>query len=74
MKYLRTTEQVIDALGGPEKLCEVTEANPKQAWHWYGRADQFPCNTYVAITRALRRRGYRAPDHLWPMKGIKRAA
>lgn len=73
MKYLRTTADVVEALG-LETLCALTEANPKQVWHWYGRAGLFPANTYVAITRALRRRGCVAPATLWPMKGLKRAA
>ena len=73
MKKLRTPEQVIDVLG-LETVCELTGANAKQAWHWYGRAGMFPANTYVVLTRALRRRGYFAPATLWNMKGIERAA
>lgn len=74
MRKIRTPQQVIEALGGLDAVCELTEANAKQVWHWYGRAGQFPANTYVAMTRALRRRGYVAPVSLWPMKGLKRAA
>lgn len=73
MKKLRTAAQVVDVLG-LETLCALTKANPKQAWHWYGRAGMFPANTYVTLTRALRRRGYIAPATLWNMKGIERAA
>lgn len=73
MKKLRTTKQVVDLLG-VETLCELTGANAKQAWHWYGRAGVFPAKTYVVLTRALRRRGYIAPASLWSMTGIKQAA
>jgi hypothetical protein len=74
MKRLRTVDQVVDALGGLSAVCELTDANLKQAWHWVGRAGQFPANTYVAMTRALNRRGYEAPARLWSMKGVKNAA
>jgi len=73
MKNLRTALEVVEAIG-LDRVCELTEANPKQAWHWYGRAGMFPANTYVVLMRALRRRGCRAPDSLWNMVGIDRAA
>lgn len=74
MRTLRTAEKVIDALGGLERVCELTGANLKQAWNWHGRAGTFPSNTYVVMTRALRRRGAVAPPQLWKMKGLDRAA
>jgi hypothetical protein len=75
MKRLRTVDQVMEVLGGLEGVCELGFAdNPKQAWHWVGRAGQFPANTYVVMTRALRRRGYEAPARLWNQKGVKDAA
>jgi hypothetical protein len=74
MKRLRTADQVVEVLGGLQAVCELTGANSKQAWHWTGRAGMFPANTYVAMTRALNRRGYEAPARLWNMKGIERAA
>jgi hypothetical protein len=70
MKNLRTAKEVVEALG-IERVCELTDANAKQAWHWYGRAEQFPANTYVALQKALKRRGFRAPDALWAMKGVE---
>lgn len=73
MKKLRTAKQVVDTLG-LETVCELTGANAKQAWHWYGRAGVFPAKTYVVLTRTLRRRGYIAPASLWNMTGIKQAA
>lgn len=75
MKRLRTVSQVFGALGGIDKVAEIADANWKQAWQWRGKSKQFPANTYVALQRALVRRGYQADDTLWPMKGInKRAA
>jgi hypothetical protein len=75
MKRLRTVDQVVEVLGGLDGICELGFAdNTKQAWHWVGRAQQFPANTYVAMTRALRRRGYEAPARLWAMKGLNEAA
>jgi hypothetical protein len=74
MKKLRTPLEVVEGLGGPERVCELTGANAKQVWHWYGRAEKFPANTYVALQRALKRKKLSAPDHLWAMKGIGDAA
>ena len=74
MKRLRTVQAVVDALGGLEGICELTDANLKQAWHWVGRAEQFPANTYVVIQRALHARGLEAPARLWSMKGVDKAA
>lgn len=75
MKKLRTPLEVVEHLGGPERVREITDAkNLKQVWHWYGRAGKFPANTYVAMKRALKRRDCYAPDYLWNMKGINDAA
>lgn len=67
MRTLRTTKEVVDALGGLSAVCKLTGANTKQAWNWVGRAETFPANTYVVLTTALRRRRAKAPPHLWSM-------
>jgi hypothetical protein len=74
MKRLRTVQEVVDALGGLNGVCELTDANLKQAWHWVGRAGQFPANTYVIMQRSLKARGFEAPARLWNMKGVEKAA
>jgi hypothetical protein len=74
MKQLRTAEKVIEALGGLDRVCELTGANLKQAWNWYGRAGTFPSNTYWVMERALRRRGFAVDPRLFKMKGLDRAA
>lgn len=75
MKRLRTVQAVVDVFGGLDKLCEIVpDTNLKQAWHWVGRANEFPANTYVVIQRALHARGYEAPARLWSMKGVDKAA
>lgn len=73
IKTCRSIDHVVEVLG-VEMICELTGANRRQAWNWYGRAGMFPANTYVALTRALRSRGYTAPARLWNMKGLDRAA
>ena len=74
MKRLRTVEEVVEELDGLPGVCELTEANLKQAWHWVGRAGQFPANTYVIMQRSLKARGFEAPARLWNMKGVDKAA
>jgi hypothetical protein len=74
MTRLYTADEVVRALGGLEEVCRITGANIKQAWHWHGRAGMFPATFYVAMTRALRARGYQAPARLWNQKGLLKAA
>lgn len=74
MRNLRTAQEVVDTLGGLSAVCELTDANIKQAWNWVGRAEMFPASTYVVMQRALRRRGARAPAWLWNMRGVERRA
>jgi hypothetical protein len=74
MRKCRTAQDVVDALGGLQAVCELTGANIKQAWNWTGRADSFPASTYVVMTRALRRHKCTAPPCLWNQRGVKRAA
>jgi hypothetical protein len=74
MRHLRTVQDVVEALGGIEAVCELTNANNKQAWNWVGRAGMFPARKYVVMQRALKRRGATAPAWLWNMDGVARAA
>jgi hypothetical protein len=70
MRKLKTAKQVVRELGGLPRVCEITEANPKQAMNWPGRAKAFPARTYVVMQRALKRRGATAPARLWNMVGL----
>jgi hypothetical protein len=66
--WLGSVEEVFRALGD-DVVKDVTEANDKQIWNWKGRFGRFPAWTYVALQRALNRRGYEAPARLWNMRG-----
>lgn len=72
MKRLRTAEQVIDRLGGLNRIADMTATDLKSAYNW-PRFGVFPSSTYVVMIRALNRRGYTAPASLWRMRE-KRAA
>lgn len=74
MRHLKTTQQVVTALGGLPAVCELTDANIKQAWNWVGRAGTFPARKYVVMHRALKRRGATAPARLWNMDGVEKRA
>ena len=67
MDELRTTSEVIDALGGNPAVAELTSSTPKAVWNWRG-FQTFPSNTYVAMTQALRAKGKTAPATLWGMR------
>lgn len=69
LRRLSTAAQVVDCLGGLPKVCEIVDANYKQAFNWSGRSGTFPASTYFLMQRALARRGATAPPHLWNMRG-----
>ena len=69
MKRLTTVNQVIKALGGIEKVRELTGANNKQSWNWTEKFGSFPSRYYACMTLALLRAGYQAPARLWAQKG-----
>jgi len=78
MKHLTDPKEIVEVLGGPEKVREMTRAkNVKAVWNWHGYFDAFPPNTFKIMNDALKRRGYSAPAYLWKQKGFekpKRAA
>jgi hypothetical protein len=73
MKKLRTANQVIERLGGLDRVAELTLTEKKSAYNW-PRFGTFPSSTYKAMTDALKRRGYTAPGSLWKQREGKRAA
>ena len=66
METIYTTSEVLDALGGNQPVAELTGSTPKAVSNW--RKSTFPANTYVSMTRALKRIGKTAPTALWGMK------
>lgn len=67
VETLRTTDDVIDALGGNRAVGEITASNAKAVSNWRA-SNSFPSNTYVALQAALKGIGKSAPDALWSMK------
>lgn len=65
-EVLETTAAVIDALGGPVKVAEITGRKYTAAWNWT-KAETFPSNTYLALQAALAATGKAAPPSLWGM-------
>ena len=66
MTELRTTTEIIDALGGNILVAQLTSSAPKAVSRW--RTAKFPSNTYLIIKAELLRLGVSAPDHLWSMR------
>ena len=69
MKQLRSVNTVIKALGGQDKVIELTGANRKQTWNWVKRFGAFPAKYHACMTEALSERGYTAPAKLWAQEG-----
>lgn len=67
MEVLKTTAEVVDALGGYLAVAEITGSKPKAVSNW-PRFNTFPAKTYVALTEALLAKGKTAPATLWGMK------
>ncbi|MET3482356.1 hypothetical protein [Methylobacterium sp. 1973] len=65
---LRTTDAVIDLLGGNGPTGEIVGAKPKTVSNWREAArGRFPADTFLALNRALERRGRAASPSLWGM-------
>jgi hypothetical protein len=67
MHELRTTLDVIIALGGNQPVADLTDSTNKAVSNWRG-FETFPSNTYVAMISALHAIGKTAPASLWNMK------
>ncbi len=65
---LQTTDAVIDLLGGNGPTGEIVGAKPKTVSNWREAArGRFPADTFLALNRALARRGRAASPRLWGM-------
>jgi hypothetical protein len=69
---LTKAADIIEVLGGPDKLAELTEATDPAVWNWLHSFEAFPANTYALMIKELAKRGYTAPPHLWKMRGFQK--
>lgn len=65
-KSLKTTAEVIEALGGVRAVAELTNRRYSAAHNWK-KFKTFPPDTYVAMQAALASYGLKAPARLWRM-------
>ncbi|MGY2987663.1 hypothetical protein [Bradyrhizobium sp. USDA 4508] len=72
MKKLSNVADIVEVLGGPERVAELTEARDPAVWNWLYAFEAFPANTYFVLIEALKKRGYTAPPHLWKMRGTRK--
>lgn len=70
---LRTTVEVMDALGGNQAVERITGRSPQAVSNWR-RFQTFPANTYAVMTHALSRIGKTAPPSLWGQTELTEAA
>ena len=73
MKILKTTSEVMDALGGNQAVSQLTGRTAQAVSNWR-RFDSFPSNTFVAMTAALAMSGQFAPASLWGMRAAEMQA
>jgi hypothetical protein len=75
MRRLKTSRDVIDALGGIEAVSKLTGRGIPAVYAWLppkhdedrSRRGKFPPNTYRTLTKALAAKNATAPDGLWRM-------
>jgi hypothetical protein len=71
MAHLKTTREVIRALGGVSAVAALTDRTYNAAWNWTG-FKTFPADTADVMRAALRKADggpYTAPASLWRMVG-----
>lgn len=73
MAPLRTTSDVISALGGIQAVVGLTGRSTQAVWNWKDRG-VFPAWTYLALTKALAEAGHTADPKLFRMIATGEAA
>lgn len=63
-RQLKSTVEVINALGGLQGMRELIGAVPQQVHLWKVRGF-FPSRYYMVMSRALTEKGFEAPPELW---------
>jgi hypothetical protein len=70
---LGSVDDVIEALGGVQAVSRLTRGAIKSVYHW-SAVREFPARHHDIMTRALGRRRYVAPAHLWNQTVARKAA
>jgi hypothetical protein len=63
-RFLRTTEDVLNALGGYPGMIGLTRRPYKRVWDWV-EGGQFPSKYHALMTFELSKRRLRARPSLW---------
>ncbi len=64
---IRTTREVVKALGGIDGVVRLTGASADSVSAWQARLNRFPAKTYLVMTEALAEMGMSASPALWNM-------
>jgi hypothetical protein len=72
-RVLKTTTEVIDALGGNSAVQQLIGAASRQTVSNWRRFKTFPSNTHAVMSAALTAIGKEAPRSLWGQVGPERA-
>lgn len=74
IRRLHTVDDILDVLGGNEKVAKLTGHKAKAVSAWRHVLEGLPSKTYVVLKHALREKGCEAPDELWGMLPTKEDA
>jgi len=72
MEDLRTADEVIDALGGTAATARFTGRKDQHVSNWRA-AGRLPADTYLIVTKELKRLRKKASPSLWGIKAPEAA-
>jgi hypothetical protein len=67
-KNLQTIDEVIEELGGPQAVMDLTKRESNSVVPVWRHRGKFPGYTYPALQNALKAKGASAPDELWKLE------
>lgn len=71
MRTIRSTEEIINRLGGTFEVARLTGSLPSAVSNWK-TVGHFPPALFLVIGQALARLGYKAPPSLWRIQAPRR--
>lgn len=63
LNELTNTRDIIAAIGGNQAVAALTGRKTQHVTNW--KSDGFPADTFLILTEALAKLGYRASPELW---------
>ena len=69
LKELTSAREIIAAMGGNQPVAALTGRKTQHVTNW--KSDDFPADTFLIMTDALAKLGYRASPKLWGIDPVE---